>query len=230
MDDLGHTQSREEEFANSLSHGMALMLAMVAIPTLISSAIEQGEMARILGATVFSASVVLLYFTSTVYHALPASRAKGLLPVARSQRHLSANRWHLHTLHVGRIARSLGLDAVGGDLEPGPDWIGIQGHSGHALRKTLDWALLVYGLAGATSYQATLAGIAGLGDFLAIGRWHFLHGGSCFLCHRPPALQPLPLASLRHCRHSLPLRRRTKICGLMGGRLSNSETLEFVPA
>ena len=78
MDDLGHTQSREEEFANSLSHGMALMLAMVAIPTLISSAIEQGEMARILGATVFSASVVLLYFTSTVYHALPASRAKGL--------------------------------------------------------------------------------------------------------------------------------------------------------
>jgi len=78
LDDLGHTQSREEEFANSLSHGMALMLAMVAIPTLISSAIEQGEMARILGATVFSASVVLLYFTSTVYHALPASRAKSL--------------------------------------------------------------------------------------------------------------------------------------------------------
>jgi hemolysin III len=72
------TQSREEEIANSLSHGIALMLAMVAIPTLIASAIEQGEMVRIVGATVFSVSVVLLYFTSTMYHALPASRAKGL--------------------------------------------------------------------------------------------------------------------------------------------------------
>jgi len=71
-------QTREEEIANSLSHGMALMLAIVAIPTLIASAIEQGEMVRIVGATVFSTSVVLLYFTSTLYHALPASRAKSL--------------------------------------------------------------------------------------------------------------------------------------------------------
>ena len=71
------TQSREEEFANSLSHGMALLLALVAIPTLMTSVIDQGEMVRIVGATIFSASVVLLYLTSTLYHALPASRAKG---------------------------------------------------------------------------------------------------------------------------------------------------------
>jgi hemolysin III len=72
------TQSREEEFANSLSHGVALILALVALPTLIASAIEQGEMVRIAAAIVFSAAVVLLYLTSTVYHALPASRAKCL--------------------------------------------------------------------------------------------------------------------------------------------------------
>jgi len=71
-------QSTGEELANSLSHGMALMVAVVAIPTLITSALEQGEVAEIVGAVTFSATVVLLYFTSTLYHALPASRAKGL--------------------------------------------------------------------------------------------------------------------------------------------------------
>jgi hemolysin III len=71
-------QSRPEEIANSLSHGLALILAIVAIPILIASALEQGERVRIVGVTIFSVSVVLLYFTSTLYHALPVSRAKGL--------------------------------------------------------------------------------------------------------------------------------------------------------
>jgi hemolysin III len=57
---------------------MALAVAAFAIPTLIASAMKQREAAGIVGAIVFSGTVVLLYFTSTLYHALPASRAKGL--------------------------------------------------------------------------------------------------------------------------------------------------------
>ncbi|MDC0936031.1 hemolysin III family protein [Pirellulales bacterium] len=72
------TQSREEELANSLSHGITLLVAMAATPTLIASAIEQGELDKIVGAAVFSASVALVYLMSTVYHALPPGRAKDL--------------------------------------------------------------------------------------------------------------------------------------------------------
>lgn len=71
-------QSRGEEIANSLSHGLALIVAAIAIPTLIVTALKQGETGGVVGAAIFSATVVLLYFTSTLYHALPASRAKGL--------------------------------------------------------------------------------------------------------------------------------------------------------
>ena len=71
-------QTKGEEIANSLSHGLALLVAILAIPTLIISAIEQGGARGIVGAAIFSTTVVLLYFTSTLYHALPASRVKGL--------------------------------------------------------------------------------------------------------------------------------------------------------
>lgn len=72
------TQSRQEEIANSLSHGLTLVLALLATPTLIASALEQGEVFTVVGAAVFAGTVALLYFTSTLYHALPASRAKAV--------------------------------------------------------------------------------------------------------------------------------------------------------
>ena len=71
-------QSRGEEIANSVSHGITLLLAIAATPALIASAMEQGTAVSIVGAVVFSASVALLYTTSTVYHALPPGRAKRL--------------------------------------------------------------------------------------------------------------------------------------------------------
>jgi len=69
------TQSLGEEIANSVSHGVALLAAVVAVPFLIHAAVDRG-VASIVGASVFAATMVLLYFTSTLYHALPAGRAK----------------------------------------------------------------------------------------------------------------------------------------------------------
>jgi len=65
-----------EEIANAVSHGVGLLAALAAIPFLISSAVARGKPAGVVGASVFSATVVLLYLTSTLYHALPAPRAK----------------------------------------------------------------------------------------------------------------------------------------------------------
>ncbi len=71
-------QSLGEEIANSVSHGMGLLAAVVAAPFLIWSAVERGDAAFIAGASVFALTVVLLYGASMMYHALPRNRAKQL--------------------------------------------------------------------------------------------------------------------------------------------------------
>lgn len=68
--------SRGEELANCLSHAVGLVAALVAVPFLIALAVEKGRPWFLVGAGVFAASVVLLYAGSTLYHALPAGRAK----------------------------------------------------------------------------------------------------------------------------------------------------------
>jgi len=78
---LTRTQSIKEEFANSLSHGIGLMAALAAVPVLVVTAVQRGSPAGILGASVFAVTVVLLYTVSTLYHAIPSSRAKQLLKI-----------------------------------------------------------------------------------------------------------------------------------------------------
>jgi len=58
-----------------------LLAAMAATPVLLLSAIRHGGPARIAGASVFAAAMVLLYLTSTLYHALPTNRAKRVFQV-----------------------------------------------------------------------------------------------------------------------------------------------------
>ena len=74
-------QSLGEEIANSVSHGVGLLAAVVAVPFLLVAAIERGEAAGIVGASIFATTMVLLYLTSTLYHALPANRAKRVFRV-----------------------------------------------------------------------------------------------------------------------------------------------------
>jgi hemolysin III len=73
-------QTPGEEVANSISHGAGFLAALIALPILIHSAAPRG-LTAMLGAGVFAATVVLLYFTSTIYHALPPGRAKRVFQV-----------------------------------------------------------------------------------------------------------------------------------------------------
>ncbi len=75
------TQSLGEEIANSISHGIGLMAAIAALPILMVAAAKQGDTAAIIGASIFGATMILLYLSSTLYHALPASKAKQLFQV-----------------------------------------------------------------------------------------------------------------------------------------------------
>ena len=72
---LERPQTWGEEIANSVSHGLGLLAALGAAPFLIAAA-RHLNAASLVGAVVFSVSMVLLYLTSTLYHALPPGRAK----------------------------------------------------------------------------------------------------------------------------------------------------------
>lgn len=74
-------QSRGEEIANSISHGIGLVAALVATPCLVLHAVPLGHMAFIVGVSVFAATMVLLYLASTLYHALPTGKVKRVFRV-----------------------------------------------------------------------------------------------------------------------------------------------------
>src|ERR671913_1543004 len=59
-----------EEVANSISHGLGLVLALVALPVLVLTAIELGNVSFLVGVSVFGGTMVLLYLASTLYHSL----------------------------------------------------------------------------------------------------------------------------------------------------------------
>lgn len=65
-----------EEIANSISHGLGLVLAVVALPILIASAIRVGSTHFTVGTSVFGATMILLYLASTLYHSIPHHTAK----------------------------------------------------------------------------------------------------------------------------------------------------------
>ena len=78
----GHRpQSPGEEIANSVSHGIGLLAAVIAGPVLIVEAVRRGAPTGIVGASIFATTVVLLYLSSAIYHALPPNRAKRVLRV-----------------------------------------------------------------------------------------------------------------------------------------------------
>ena len=69
-------QTQAEELANSVSHGVALLFALIGLPVLIISAVYQGSIGAVVGAAVFGLSMILLYFISTLYHAWPQRQSK----------------------------------------------------------------------------------------------------------------------------------------------------------
>jgi hemolysin III len=71
-------KSFAEEVANSISHGLGLLLALVALPILILAAIKAGSAHFIVGVSVFGGTMVLLYLASTLYHSLTHDAAKAL--------------------------------------------------------------------------------------------------------------------------------------------------------
>jgi len=75
------TQSAGEELANSISHGMGFIAALVGTPILLLAALQRGSAGFFIGTIVFTSTMLLLYLGSTLYHAWPQTRAKSILRV-----------------------------------------------------------------------------------------------------------------------------------------------------
>lgn len=73
-------QSPGEEIANSISHGLGAIGGIIIIPFLIINAIPYGAFA-IVGSSLFGASIIIMYLSSTLYHAFPVSRTKKLFQI-----------------------------------------------------------------------------------------------------------------------------------------------------
>ena len=76
-----HEQTRAEELANSVSHGIGFVAALVGVPFLVATAARHGDLLDSVGVIVFSASVLLLYLSSTIYHGLQNGKAKRVFRV-----------------------------------------------------------------------------------------------------------------------------------------------------
>lgn len=74
-------QTLGEEIANSISHGVGLVAAIAAFPFVVMAAAARGSTSGIIAASIFATTMVLLYLSSTIFHALPEGRAKRVFQV-----------------------------------------------------------------------------------------------------------------------------------------------------
>jgi hemolysin III len=70
-----------DELANALTHGIGLLLALVAVPVLIVLAATQATVWHVVGVSVYGASLIALYTASTIYHSVQHPPAKRILRI-----------------------------------------------------------------------------------------------------------------------------------------------------
>lgn len=68
-------QTLGEEIANSVSHGVGALAAIAVTPVMIVKAVPLGA-AAIVGVSIFGATMIVLYLSSSLYHAFPHNKAK----------------------------------------------------------------------------------------------------------------------------------------------------------
>ena len=69
-------QHLREELANSLTHGLGLLLSIAGLVVLVVFASMDGDAMRIVTFSIFGASMVVLYAASTVYHSVRRPKLK----------------------------------------------------------------------------------------------------------------------------------------------------------
>ena len=77
----GRQYSTGEEIANSVSHGVGVLLSIAALVLLTLRAMDHGGGARLVAALLMGISLILEFLFSTLYHALVPKRAKSVFRI-----------------------------------------------------------------------------------------------------------------------------------------------------
>ncbi len=75
---MSRVQSAGEELANSLTHGLGVVIALVFGPILVVAAAATRDAWRITAAVIYATTLLLLFTSSMLYHALRPPRAKAV--------------------------------------------------------------------------------------------------------------------------------------------------------
>jgi hemolysin III len=70
------SQTRGEELANSLTHGLGTALSIAGLVLMVVFAARRGTARDVVGAAIFGSSLILLYLMSTLYHAFRGPKVK----------------------------------------------------------------------------------------------------------------------------------------------------------
>jgi hemolysin III len=70
-----------EEIAHSVTHGLGAVLSMVGLVMLVHRAYASGDPWRIVSFAIFGTTMVVLYVSSTLYHALIPPRARNVFKI-----------------------------------------------------------------------------------------------------------------------------------------------------
>lgn len=76
-----HVQSIGEEIANSISHGVGSLLSIVGTVVLIVFAALNSDAMAVVSASLYGATLIILYTNSTLYHAITNKTAKKVFRV-----------------------------------------------------------------------------------------------------------------------------------------------------
>lgn len=101
------TPTLGEEIAHALSHGLGALLAVGAVVLLVVQAVVHRDATTVSAVSTFGATLVGLYLSSTVYHAVPA-RLRRLKQVLQIVDHAA-----IHLLIAGTVT-PFALCAIGG--------------------------------------------------------------------------------------------------------------------
>jgi len=70
-----------EEIFNSITHGIGSGLSIAGLVILVVLAVLNGDVYQIIGFSIFGASLVLMYLSSTLYHGIQQPRAKHVFKI-----------------------------------------------------------------------------------------------------------------------------------------------------
>ena len=68
--------SKKEELANAISHGIGTALSITGLIFMVIIAVKFGTVRGVVSASIFGATLILLYLSSTLNHSLKVGRVK----------------------------------------------------------------------------------------------------------------------------------------------------------